>query len=365
MIRTIPDVGADDTVTHTRPPTAVIRLIHRHNRAKFGRIFGTDRAALKKFWQSLLSSDDGKEFQALHPDLKDKTPEDLETSVPIIIHEDAAPYSKRKGVNVLQWGPLMVNGSDIESRFVYYNHIAKNKARPAATARRAWDEFWDDAGYMANGVDRFGAPIAQDDDGTKWCFIFTFAENDYDMDVEHGLPNCKRAILFCKHCRATNIIKRGMVKPHPHIDNGPRATWRDSMVTSNTDVLHRIVRRHPLTDIKGFNRFTPRSDLMHCMDHHGVYGTIFASVAMFLIYNNGKPSLGATQDARLATINHRLANFYEEHKGISSRLEQLTLNTLLPGGAASYADLRAPHGQSRKHTASDAILEGPRQQAPH
>ena len=108
MIRNIPDAGDDDTVTHTLPPTALIRLIHRPNRVKFGQIFGTDRAALKKFWQSLLSSDDGTEFQALHPDLKDKTPEDLETSMPIIIHEDAAPYSKRRGVNVLQWGPLMV-----------------------------------------------------------------------------------------------------------------------------------------------------------------------------------------------------------------------------------------------------------------
>ena len=155
--------------------------------------------------------------------------------MPTIVHEDAAPFSKRKGVNVLQWGPLMVNGSDMESRFVYYNHIAKNKARPAATARRAWDEFWEDVGSMADGVDRFGAPIAQDEDGTKWCFIFTFAENDYDMDVEHGLPNCKRALLFCKHCRATNITKRGMVNPHPHIDHGPRATWRDTMVTPNTD----------------------------------------------------------------------------------------------------------------------------------
>ena len=101
MIRAIPDAGEDDTVTHTLPPAVVIRLMHRHNRAKFGRIFGTDRAALKKFWQSLLSSDDGTEFQDLHPDLKANAPEDLETSVPIIIHEDAAPYSKRKGVNVL------------------------------------------------------------------------------------------------------------------------------------------------------------------------------------------------------------------------------------------------------------------------
>ena len=125
------------------------------------------------------------------PTKRIKPPEDLETSVPIIIHEDAAPYSKRKGVNVLQWGPLMVNGSDIESRFVYYSYIAKYKTRPAATARRAWDELWDDVGHMADGVDRLGAPVAQYDDGTRWCFIFAFAEN------EHGLPNCKRAILFC------------------------------------------------------------------------------------------------------------------------------------------------------------------------
>ena len=165
--------------------------MHR-NRVKFGQIFGTNRAALKKFWQSLFSSDDGTEFQALHPDLKDKTPEHLETAVPIIIHEDAAPFSKRKGVNVLQWGPLMVNGSDIESRFVYYNYIAKDKTRPAATARRAWDEFWEGVGYMADGVDRFGAPIAQDDDGTRWCFIFTFAEHDYEICDVHGSRSAQK-----------------------------------------------------------------------------------------------------------------------------------------------------------------------------
>ena len=31
--------------------------------------------------------------------------------------------------------------------------------------------------------------------------------------------------------------------------------------------MHRIVRRHPLTDSKYFNRYTCRNDLMHCMDH--------------------------------------------------------------------------------------------------
>ena len=33
---------------------------------------------------------------------------------------------------------------------------------------------------------------------------------------------------------------------------------------------------------------------------------------------------------------------FTKNKGISSRLEQLTLNTLLPGGASNYADLRGP-----------------------
>ena len=68
MTREIPAAGDDDTVTHTIPPTALIRLIHMHNRVKFGQIFGTNRAALYKFWRSLLSSDAGREFQQLHPD---------------------------------------------------------------------------------------------------------------------------------------------------------------------------------------------------------------------------------------------------------------------------------------------------------
>ena len=49
MIREIPDAEPDDTVPHTLPPTVLIRLIHMHNRVKFGQIFGADKAALKLF----------------------------------------------------------------------------------------------------------------------------------------------------------------------------------------------------------------------------------------------------------------------------------------------------------------------------
>ena len=88
-------LGEEDPVTHTLPPTGLIRLIHSHNRTKFGQIFTANPVFLERFWRSLFDSEDGREFQQLHPGLRNKTPEDLRTSIPTVIHEDAAPYGKK------------------------------------------------------------------------------------------------------------------------------------------------------------------------------------------------------------------------------------------------------------------------------
>ena len=40
MIQAVPHTKGEDTVTHTLPPTDLVRLIHTHNRRKFGQIFG-------------------------------------------------------------------------------------------------------------------------------------------------------------------------------------------------------------------------------------------------------------------------------------------------------------------------------------
>ena len=101
MIQEVPHVNGEDTVTHTLPPTEVIRLIHSHNRLKFGQIFSADTVRLKEFWRSLFSSDDGREFKQLHPVFRNVSPEDLQSSIPIVIHEDAAPYGKKRSVNVI------------------------------------------------------------------------------------------------------------------------------------------------------------------------------------------------------------------------------------------------------------------------
>ena len=95
MIQKVHHGLGDGTVTHTLPPTDLIRLIHKHNRTKFGQIFTADPVFLEGFWRDLFDSEDGRDFQQLHPGLRNRTPEDLRTSIPTVIHEDAAPYGKK------------------------------------------------------------------------------------------------------------------------------------------------------------------------------------------------------------------------------------------------------------------------------
>jgi len=64
-------------------------------------------------------------------------------------------------------------------------------------------------------------------------------------------------------------------------------------------------------------------------------------VVLRLIYNNGEPTLGATQPERLNTINHRLDRFCIEG-GVSNRLDQLEMKNLSSDGPATYAGLCGP-----------------------
>ena len=77
---------------------------------------------------------------------------------------------------------------------------------------------------MAEGNDQYGNPVAQDVDGTKWKFVFTFDQTDFDMDYEHCLSNYKMANYVCKHCRAANgkhsqLTRTRTVTSH-HLPNG-------------------------------------------------------------------------------------------------------------------------------------------------
>lgn len=101
-------------------------------------------------------------------------------------------------------------------------------------------------------------------------------------------------------------------------DLRPTASWRHELGTDSDE--SRIAKPHLLSDSTYFNMYTCRNDLMHCMDRHGVYGVIMGSVTWYLCYNDGKPSLGTTQQERIDTVNLRLTAHYHDSPGISSRL---------------------------------------------
>ena len=96
MVQSVPHERGEKTITHHLRPSDVIRLIHKHNRRKFGQIFGANRTDLIWFWEGLFATDPGREFKSLHPILVTKSPEELQTYIPIIIHEDAAPIRKKE-----------------------------------------------------------------------------------------------------------------------------------------------------------------------------------------------------------------------------------------------------------------------------
>ena len=68
--------------------------------------------------------------------------------------------------------------------------------------------FWDAIDEMAEGTDQDG-PIATDGDGTVWKFVFTFCENDFDMDVDHGLLNYKRTAYFLQTLQSYQLRSPG------------------------------------------------------------------------------------------------------------------------------------------------------------
>ena len=114
------------------------------------------------------------------------------------------------------------------------------------------------------------------------------------------------------------------------------------LVTTNDQFKARLVGPHPLTSSKYFNKYTSRNDLMHCTDHHGVWGVIFGSVVYYLLPNDGSPTLGANQKERHDEINRLLADFYKQRPGISARIDKLAITNIIPAGTADYATLGGP-----------------------
>ena len=74
---------------------------------RFVRHTGAEPDAVEQFWSSLLSSIVGQEMQQEHSFLRGRTPHSLRHTLPLVIHEDAAPFSKRCSVSVVSCSNIL------------------------------------------------------------------------------------------------------------------------------------------------------------------------------------------------------------------------------------------------------------------
>ena len=75
------------------------------------------KEACAQFWRDFLSTQDGLDYQSMHPHLKGKTVEQLSTMIPCKVHEDAGPFTKLQSMVVLSWSSMLGRGIDLETKY--------------------------------------------------------------------------------------------------------------------------------------------------------------------------------------------------------------------------------------------------------
>ena len=105
-------------------PSSVFKLLASHP-DQFRTRLGADVHTVTEFWRNLFSSKRGMEFKATHPILRNMTIQQLSTMIPLRLHEDAGPFTKMKGVNLISWSSLLGRGTELESKHQTIYKMAK------------------------------------------------------------------------------------------------------------------------------------------------------------------------------------------------------------------------------------------------
>ena len=87
---------------------------------------GADPEDVEQFWSSLLSSTPGQEMQREHSFLRGRTPHSLRHTLPLVIHEDAAPYCKGHSVSVISCSSISGMGKELDVKFALAIYILRS-----------------------------------------------------------------------------------------------------------------------------------------------------------------------------------------------------------------------------------------------
>jgi hypothetical protein len=154
-------------------PSTSVRLLHQHYPANFGKLLGADKGLVSNFWQGFLAIPANHRWAQEHPNLRNKTLEELAAMVPLAIHEDAAPCNKTSSVLCKSFSSLIGARDEKVTKLIRHNKIKV----VGSDVGDAWKPLLADLESLGSGLVG-GEPVAVDGDGTMWCFCLLLAKAD-------------------------------------------------------------------------------------------------------------------------------------------------------------------------------------------
>ena len=318
----ISNVACDNgLVSYMIKPSAYIALIHAHYPREFRLHLGADKLKVKEFWTNFLARPAGQDMARGHRFLRNKSPTALQSTIPVVFHEDAGPFSKTASTNCGSFSSLLGVGGEKLTKFLIYSHVTATIIENQK--ENGFQHLLADFENLAVGIVD-GRPVAQDADGTIWCFLFLFSKADEEKRcVGWGLPSYNSINDVCPDCLADRNFR-------PFTDLQESAKWRPSETLISAMSFRARCREplHPLIACVFFWRFFTLIDLMHLMDCKGVLALVFGSVLMLLLT---EPRLGRTRELRLQAFNKLLEEWYVDHPGVLRMKRILISNITLDG----------------------------------
>ena len=179
-------IDSDGQIRDLVLPSSFYRMLSKKP-ALFRRHLGARPDDVENFWRNLFSSPRGQRLRRCHPQLVGKSPSDLRHSLPLWLHEDSGPFSKRHSTTILNFGSLLGTGKDFQVRFQVCSFL-KTKGEPYDSGFDGWEAILEDFGCLATGCNDCGEPFVCID-GINWGGILTFGGADMEqLCIPWGLP---------------------------------------------------------------------------------------------------------------------------------------------------------------------------------
>ena len=217
--RLVSKISDHDVCSHMVFPHELLFLLASEFEQEFTRRLGADQQKLQDFWERFSSSTPGAEHMQAHPHLAQHR--DLSHTIPLVLHLDAGPYSKKASTKILTFSSLLGVGKDIEQRFLCASWISQAAGSNAAV----WDCLRWSLDCLSMGTfptaDHRGAaleprswrdvmagrPLLQTADGQQWSCVWLFWKGDMEMvcrDLRLGDYNSS---FICGLCWADRLSR--------------------------------------------------------------------------------------------------------------------------------------------------------------